>query len=123
MEFNSINDLQNWFDKNKGDIVKLHFDLSNCMHLIMEDYQQGSFYCFCNKIKNKCLLWKMQSGFGKEKNNGLERLAVFQHDMEMLTKIANKIFPFLKECFVLDSWSLDFFDKEHSWTCRSCDGT
>ena len=27
----------------------------------------------------------------------------------MLTKIANAVFPFLKECFELDIWSLDFF--------------
>ena len=67
MEFNSINDLQNCFDKNKGDIVKLHFDLSNCMHLIMEDYQQGSFYCFCNKIKNKCLFGKCSQVLEKKK--------------------------------------------------------
>ena len=51
MEFKSINDLEKWFYKNKGDIVKFHFDLLNCLHLIMEDYQQGSFYCFCDKIK------------------------------------------------------------------------
>ena len=96
------------FYKNKGDIVKFHFDLSNCMHLIIEDYQQGSFYCFCNKIKKKFSLCKMQSAFEKEKNIGLERLLVFQRNIEMLKKIANKIFPFLKECFELDSWSLDF---------------
>ena len=116
MEFKSIVNLKNWFYKNKGDIMKFHldimkfhFDLSNCTHLIMEDYQQGSLYCFCNKIKKKCSLYKMQSPFEKEKNNNLERLIVFQHDMEMLTKITNEIFPFLKECFELDSWPLDFF--------------
>ena len=69
------------------------------MHLIMEDYQQGSFYCFCNKIKMKCSLCKMQSAFEEKKKKGLERLVVFQHDMEMLTKIANEIFPFLKRMF------------------------
>ena len=79
----------------------------------MGDYQQGSFYCFCDKIKKEWALCKMQSAFGKEKKNGLERLVVFQHEMEMLTKIANEIFPFLKECFELDSWSLDFFNREY----------
>ena len=63
----------------------------------------------------------MQSAF--EKNNGFERLVVFQHDIEMLTKIANEIFPFLKECFELDSWFLDFFNKEYPRACCSCDGT
>ena len=94
MEFKSINNLEKWFYKNKGDIVKFHFDLSNCLHLIMEDYQQGSFYCFCGK--KKCSLCKMQSAFEKEKKSSSERLVVFQHEIEMLTKIADEIFPFLK---------------------------
>ena len=50
MEFKSINNLKNWFCKNKGDIIKFHFDLSNCMHLIMDDYQQQSICCSCDKI-------------------------------------------------------------------------
>ena len=125
MEFKSINDLEKWFYKNKGDIVKFHFDLSNCFYLIMEDYQQGSgsFYCFFDKIKKKCSLCKMQSAFEKEKKNGLERLVVFQHEMKMLTKIANEIFPFLKECFELDIYSLAFFNKVYSWTFKCYDGT
>ena len=89
MEFKSVNDLEKRFYKNKGDIVKFHFDLSNCLHLIMEDYQQGLFYFFCYKIKKKCSLCKMQSTFEKEKENGLERLVIFQHKMEMFTKIAD----------------------------------
>ena len=109
--------------KNKGDIVKFHFDLSNCLYLIMEDYQQGSFYCFCDKIKKNCSLSKMQSAFEKEKKNGLERLVVFQHEMEMLTKIADEIFSFLKECFELDIQSLDFFNKVCSWAFNYYDGT
>ena len=89
----------------------------------MGDYQQGSFYCFCDKIKKEWALCKMQSAFGKEKKNGLERLVIFQHEMEMLTKIADEIFSFLKECFELDIWSLDFFDKEYSWSFPCYDGT
>ena len=108
MEFKSINALEKWFCKNKGDIVKFNFDLSNCLHLIMEGYQQGSFYCFCDKIKKKCSLCKMQSAFGKEKMNGLERLVTIQHEMEMLTKIADEIFTFLKECFELRQLVLRF---------------
>ena len=46
-----------------------------------------------------------------------------QHDFEILTKIANEIFPFLKECFELDSWPLDFFNKKYLRSCSSCDGT
>ena len=64
MEFKSINDLEKWFCKNKGDIVKFNFDLSNCLHLIMEGYQQGSFYCFCDK--NAVSFWKRKDEwFGK----------------------------------------------------------
>ena len=46
MESQPSNDLEHWFYKNKGDIVKFHFDLSNCMHLIMEDYQQRVILLF-----------------------------------------------------------------------------
>ena len=99
MEFKSINDLYNWFYKNKGDIIKLHLDLSNCMHLIMGDYQQGSICCFCDKTFLKSLLCKMQSTFEK---NGLKRLIKFQHNMSKLTKIADEIFVYLKECFERD---------------------
>ena len=53
----------------------------------------------------------MQSAFEKEKKNGLEKLVEFQHEMEILTKIADEIFPFLKECFELDIQSLDFLIK------------
>ena len=123
MEFKSINDLEKWFYKNKGDIVQFHFDWSNCFHLIMEDYQQGLIYCFCDKIKKKCSLFKMQSAFDEKKNNGLKRLVEFQYNMDTLTKIADDIFPFLVECFKLDRWSLDFFNKEYLWSCRSYDGT
>ena len=123
MEFNSINHLEKWFYKNKGDIAKFHFDLTNCLYVIMEDCQQGSFYCCCDKFEKKCSLCKMQSAFEKEKKNSLVRLVVLQHEIEMLTKIAGEIFPFLKECFELDIWSLDFFNKEYSWAFRCYDGT
>ena len=121
MEFKSINNLEKWFYKNDGNIVKFHFDLSNCLYLIVENYQQGSFNCFCDKIKKKCSIYKIQSAFEKEKKNGLERLVVFQHEMEMLTKIADEIFPFLKECFELDIQSLDFFNKVYLWAFNCYD--
>ena len=41
----------------------------------------------------------------------------------MLTKIVYEIFCILKERFELDSWSLDVFNKEYLWACRSYDGT
>ena len=73
------------------------------------------------KIKKICSLCKMQPAFEKEKKNGLERLVLYQHSMEMLTRIANETFPFLKECFELDIQSLDFFNKEYSWPFCCCD--
>ena len=41
----------------------------------------------------------MQSTFEK---NGLKRLIKFQHNMSKLTKIADEIFVYLKECFERD---------------------
>ena len=120
MEFKSLNDLYNWFYNNKGDIIKFHFDLSNCMQLIMDDYQQGLIYCSYDKIKKKSWLCKMQLTFEK---NGSKRLIEFQHSMSKLTKITNEFFVYLKECFERGSWSLDFFNKEYSWSCSSRCGT
>ena len=59
----------------------------------------------------------MQSTF--EKKNGLKRLIEFQHNMSKLTKIADEIFVYLKECTEQDNWSLDFFNKEYSRSCLS----
>ena len=67
MEFKSMNGLEKWFYKNKVHIVKFHFDLSNCLDLIMEGYQQWWIYCFCDKIKKKCSLCKMQSAFEEKR--------------------------------------------------------
>ena len=75
MEFKSINNLKNWFYKNKGDIIKFHFDLSNCMHLIMDDYQQQSICCSCDKIWKKCSLCKMQSTFEKKGFKKVDRIS------------------------------------------------
>ena len=54
-----------------------------------------------------------------KKKNSLKRLIKFQHYMCKLTKIADEIFVYLKKRFERDSWSLDFFNKEYSWSCRS----
>ena len=58
----------------------------------------------------------MQSTF--EKKNGLKRLIEFQHNMSKLIVLNNCCI----ECIEQDSWSLDFFNKEYSWSCRSCCG-
>ena len=65
----------------------------------------------------------MQSAFDEKKKNGLKRLVEFQHSIDILTKIADQIFPFLAQCFKLDRWSLDFFKNEYLWSCRSYDRT
>ena len=44
------------FSENEGNIVKFHFYLSNCMHLIVKDCQQGSFYCFVIKLINQLIV-------------------------------------------------------------------
>ena len=79
MEFKSLNDLHNWFYNNKGDIIKFHFDLSNCMQLIMDDYQQGLIYCSYDKIKKKCCLCKIQLTFEKKWFKKIDRIST-QHE-------------------------------------------
>ena len=53
-----------------------------------------------------------------EIKKGEERLEIFQHNHNELNKIADEMLPYL-EIFVLESSSLDFFNKEYHWSSRN----
>ena len=55
------------------------------------------------------------------KKKGEERLERFQHNHDEIKKIADKIWPYLEEVFILESSSLDFFNKEYHWSSRNKD--
>ena len=52
---------------------------------------------------------------------GEERLERFQHKHDELKELADKIWPYFEEIFILDSFSLDFFNKEYDWSSRNRD--
>ena len=53
-----------------------------------------------------------------EIKKGEERLEMFQHNHNELNKIADEMLPYL-EIFILESSSLDFFNKEYHWSSRN----
>ena len=53
-----------------------------------------------------------------ETKKGEERLEIFQHNHNELNKIADEMLPYL-EIFILESSSLDFFNKEYHWSSRN----
>ena len=53
-----------------------------------------------------------------EIKKGEERLEMFQNNHNELNKIADEMLPYL-EIFILESSSLDFFNKEYHWSSRN----
>ena len=53
-----------------------------------------------------------------EIKKGEEHLEIFQHNHNELNKIADEMMPYL-EIFILESSSLDFFNKEYHWSSRN----
>ena len=53
-----------------------------------------------------------------EIKKGEEHLEIFQHNHNELNKIADEMLPYL-EIFILESSSLDFFNKEYHWSSRN----
>ena len=51
-----------------------------------------------------------------EIKKGEERLERFQHNYDELKEIADEMWPYLEESFILESPSLDFFNKAHHWS-------
>ena len=54
-----------------------------------------------------------------EIKKGEERLEIFQHNHNELNKIGDEMLPYFEEIFILESSSLDFFNKEYYWSSRN----
>ena len=61
----------------------------------------------------------MQYDFSRDK--GEEHYERFQHNHDELKKIADEMWPYLEEVFILESSSLDFFNREYHWSSRNRD--
>ena len=51
MDFEGLIKLKQWFCRDLDNIVAFHFHLTNTILLLMNDYREGEFYCFCNKME------------------------------------------------------------------------
>ena len=121
MDFKKFAKLKQWFHKDLDDIIAFHFHLSNIILLLMNDYREGEFYCFCNKVKKRCTLCKMSSAFSQDKMKAEELLERFQHNHDELKKLADEMWPYFEETFILDFFSLGLFNKEYHWSSRNRD--
>ena len=69
----------------------------------------------------RCTLCKMSSAFSRYKRKEEERLERFQHNHDELKKLADKMWPYFQKIFILDSFSLDFVNKEYHWSSQNRD--
>ena len=53
MEFENVITLKQCFYKDVKNIAAFHFHFTNMILLLMNDYREGKFYCFCHKMKKK----------------------------------------------------------------------
>ena len=51
-----------------------------------------------------------------ETKKGEQHLERFQYNHDELKKIADEMWSYLEEIFILESSSLDFFNKEYHWS-------
>ena len=61
----------------------------------------------------------MSTDFSRTKRKGEERLERYQHNFDELKKLADKMWPYFEECFILDKFSLDFFNKEYHFSLQN----
>ena len=121
--FDSLTELKKWFYKNIDNVIAFHFDLTNIMLIVQNNYREGELYCSCDKLRQKCSLCKMSLDFSCVNKKGEERLERFQHNHVELKKIAQEMWLYLEEIFNTDQFALDIFRKEYSWSSRSRCGT
>ena len=111
MEFENVITLKQWFYKDVKNIAAFYFYFTNMILLLMNDYREGKFYCFCHKMKKKCILCKMSYDFSRMKRKGEECLERYQHNFDELKKLADEMCTYFEECFNFYLSSLDFFNK------------
>ena len=58
----------------------------------------------------------MHYDFSRDKKKGEERLEWIRYNHNELKKIADEMWLYLEEIFILESSSSDFFNKENHWS-------
>ena len=103
-------------------ISELHKELTNI--LLIATGESNYFYCYCNE-RRKCDLCDLCSYlFGNENlMEGLPPKKFLQLNYakgEKLEDSVDWIFPFFVRMEYFNKRSVDFFNKEYVWSCKSC---
>ena len=107
----------------KFDTAKLHRELTNILLIATEE--SNYHYCYCRQT-NKCSLCQLCSFLYGTKDQKIDDLPPktflqkFYNDRVGLEKFLNIIWPFFEKMYPQDKRSVEFFDKEYSWSLRNC---
>lgn len=123
---------------NIKNVMQFHFKLRNWLMLIREKHSQGEQYCFCDKCRKYSLSFligflfpscirryafcRLRHFLYKRKviDNmyAAEFLQRYSQNLNKLKQFAAAIWRCFKECFLIEHYSLDFFNDEQVWFSR-----
>ena len=132
--FRNLNSLKKDFFNVKN-VIEFHFKLTNWLMVIREKHSQGEWYCFCDKYRKygligclfpSCIrrdaLCRLRHFLYKRKaiDNmyAAEFLQRYSQNSDKLKQFAAAIWQCFKECFLIEPYSLDFFNDKY--VCSSC---
>ena len=100
----------------------MHRELTNILRIATEE--SNHHYCYCRQT-NKCSLCQLCSFLYGTKDQKIDDLPPkqflqkFYNDRVRLEKFLNIISPFFEKMYSQDKRSVEFFDKEYSWSLRN----
>ena len=106
----------------KFDTAKLHRELTNILLTATEESNYHYCYCRQTNICSLCQLFSFLYGTKDQKIDDLPSkkfLQKFYNDRVRLQKFLNIISPFFEKMYSQDKRSVEFFDKEYSWSLRN----
>ena len=132
--FRNLNSLKKDFFNVKN-VIEFHFKLTNWLMVIREKHSQGEWYCFCDKYRKygllgclfpSCIrryaLCRLRHFLYKRKaiDNmyAAEFLQRYSQNSDKLKQFAAAIWQCFKECFLIEPYSLDFFNDKYVCSSR-----
>ena len=132
--FRNLNSLKKDFFNVKN-VIEFHFKLTNWLMVIREKHSQGQWYWFCDKYRKygllgclfpSCIrryaLCRLRHFLYKRKaiDNmyAAEFLQRYSQNSDKLKQFAAAIWQCFKECFLIEPYSLDFFNDKYVCSSR-----
>ena len=132
--FRNLNSLKKDFFNVKN-VIEFHFKLTNWLMVIREKHSQGEWYCFCDKYRKygllgclfpSCIrryaLCRLRHFLYKRKAiinmYAAEFLQRYSQNSDKLKQFAAAIWQCFKECFLIEPYSLDFFNDKYVCSSR-----